>query len=119
MNQSYVICWDNGEPFQPDYISQTFKSIIRKLKLPDITFHDLRHTHATLLLEQGVHPKIVQERLGHSTISMTLDTYSHVLPNIHQEAANKMDDIFDKNIESVSKNVSKNTKTANKVKDAE
>jgi len=89
------------------------------LKLPDITFHDLRHTHATLLLEQGVHPKIVQERLGHSTISMTLDTYSHVLPNIHQEAANKMDDIFDKNIESVSKNVSKNTKTANKVKDAE
>ncbi len=89
------------------------------MKLPDITFHDLRHTHATLLLEQGVHPKIVQERLGHSTISMTLDTYSHVLPNIHQEAANKMDDIFDKNIESVSKNVSKNTKTANKVKDAE
>lgn len=94
-DQGYVVCWDNGEPFKPDYISKAFKSAIRALKLPDITFHDLRHTHATLLLEQKVHPKIVQERLGHSTISMTLDIYSHVLPNLQQEAANKMDDIFD------------------------
>ncbi|SEU24429.1 tyrosine-type recombinase/integrase, partial [Paenibacillus sp. NFR01] len=49
-------------------------------------FHDLRHTHATILLKRGVHPKIVQERLGHSSIQITLDTYSHVLPGL-QEAA--------------------------------
>lgn len=53
-----------------------------------IRFHDLRHTHATLLLKAGIHPKIVQERLGHSSINVTLDTYSHVLPNL-QEAVLK------------------------------
>lgn len=94
-NQDYVVCWDNGEPFKPNYVSQNFRKVRKKLKLPDISFHDLRHTHATLLLEQQVHPKIVQERLGHSTITTTLDTYSHILPNIQQEAAEKMDDIFD------------------------
>ncbi|URJ67494.1 tyrosine-type recombinase/integrase [Paenibacillus polymyxa] len=47
-------------------------------------FHDLRHTHATLLLKAGIHPKIVQERLGHSSINVTLDTYSHVLPNLQE-----------------------------------
>jgi integrase len=52
-----------------------------------IRFHDLRHTHATLLLKQGVHPKVVQERLGHSSITVTLDLYSHVLPNIQKAAA--------------------------------
>lgn len=55
---------------------------------PHIRFHDLRHTHATLLLKAGIHPKIVQERLGHSSINVTLDTYSHVLPNL-QEAVLK------------------------------
>ena len=55
--------------------------------LQQIRFHDLRHCHATLLLQQGVHPKIVQERLGHSTIAMTLDTYSHVIPGMQRQAA--------------------------------
>ena len=55
-------------------------------KLPLIRFHDLRHTHATQLLKQGVHPKIVSERLGHSSIAITLDTYSHVLPGMQEEA---------------------------------
>ncbi len=62
--------------------------------IPVIRFHDLRHTCATLLLQQGVHPKIVQERLGHSNISMTLDTYSHVTPTMQQEAAAKLDALF-------------------------
>ena len=62
--------------------------------LPNIRFHDLRHTAATLMLQQGTHPKIVQERLGHSDISLTLNTYSHVLPSMQEEAAEKMDEIL-------------------------
>jgi integrase len=62
--------------------------------LPNIRFHDLRHTAATLMLQQGVHPKVVQERLGHSDISMTLNTYSHVLPVMQDEAAEKLDDLL-------------------------
>ncbi len=67
--------------------------------LPHIRFHDLRHAHATLLLQQGVHPKVVQERLGHSTISMTLDTYSHVMPGMQTEAARQLADrLFGKGV---------------------
>lgn len=58
-----------------------------KAGLTGIRFHDLRHTHATLMLKQGIHPKIVQERLGHANISVTLDTYSHVLPGLQEAAA--------------------------------
>lgn len=64
---------------------------MRRAGLPAIPFHDLRHTTATLLLAQGVHPKIVQERLGHSQISLTLDTYNHVLPGRGRQAASKPD----------------------------
>jgi len=61
--------------------------------------HDARHTHASLLLKQGVHPKIVQERLGHGSIQITLDTYSHVVPSMQQAAANKFDEaVLQKNI---------------------
>ena len=59
-----------------------------------VRFHDLRHTHATLLLRQGVHPKVVSERLGHSTIGITLDTYSHVMPDMQDEAAQKLDGVL-------------------------
>jgi len=62
--------------------------------LPKIRFHDLRHTHASLLLAQGWHPKMVQERLGHSTINLTLDTYSHVMPTLHEEAARRLDEFL-------------------------
>lgn len=62
--------------------------------LPLIRFHDLRHTCATLLLLQGEHPKVVQERLGHSNISMTLDTYSHVLPTLQKGASEKLDQLL-------------------------
>ena len=57
----------------------------------EIRFHDLRHTHATLLLRQGVHVKVVSERLGHSTVGITLDTYSHVLPDMQEEATEKLE----------------------------
>jgi hypothetical protein len=59
--------------------------------LDHITFHDLRHTHATILLSQKINPKIVQERLGHSSIILTLDTYSHLVPDIQKEAVNALD----------------------------
>jgi integrase len=59
--------------------------------LPKIRFHDLRHTAATLMLSEGVHPKVVQERLGHSSISITLDTYSHVIPSMQEEVADKLE----------------------------
>ena len=60
---------------------------VRRAGVRRIRFHDLRHTHATHALQLGIHPKIVSERLGHSSITVTLDTYSHVLPSMQQEAA--------------------------------
>jgi integrase len=60
------------------------------LDVPRIRFHDLRHTHATLALRAGVHPKVVQERLGHSDIAITLNTYSHAIPAMQEEAAEKV-----------------------------
>lgn len=65
--------------------------LLTKVGLPEVPFHALRHTNATLLLVQGIHPKVVQERLGHSNINMTLDIYSLVLPRMGQEAAAKLD----------------------------
>jgi integrase len=80
-----------GQPWSPDEFSRAFASAMRRAGLGGVRFHDLRHTHATLLLRQGVHPKIVSERLGHATVSITLDTYSHVLPGMQEEAARKLD----------------------------
>jgi integrase len=72
-------------------VARSFKPILKRAKLPDIRLHDLRHTCATLLLGKGVHPKFVQELLGHATISITLDTYSHVLPNMGDQTATMME----------------------------
>ena len=71
-----------------------FHQVLGETGLAKIRFHELRHTAATLLLKENVHPKVVQEMLGHSTIALTLDTYSHILPDIQQEATKKMDKIF-------------------------
>lgn len=76
----------------PGNLTSRFRKFIKTRKLKDVTFHDLRHTHATHLLEQNIHPKIVSERLGHSTIALTMNTYSHVMPTMQEEAANKVDD---------------------------
>ena len=73
---------------------EDFKKLLRRIDLPAIRFHDLRHTAATLMLQQGVHPKIVQERLGHADISMTLNIYSHVLPSMQEDAAEKLDELL-------------------------
>ncbi len=77
----------DGSAYHPDGIGKEFKKLQARAELPRIRFHDLRHTHATLALQAGVHPRIVSERLGHSSIAMTLDTYSHVMPNMQEEAA--------------------------------
>ena len=69
-----------------------WKPLLRRAGVPDIRFHDLRHTCATLLLTKGVHPKIVSEMLGHSSIAITLDTYSHVIPGMQEVAASAMED---------------------------
>jgi integrase len=71
-----------GTPLDDSNVRRAFQSMLKRAGLPRIRFHDLRHTHATLMLAQGVHPKIVSERLGHATIGITLDTYSHVLANL-------------------------------------
>ena len=63
-------------------------------KLPRIRFHDLRHSHATIMLISNIHPKVVSERLGHSRVSLTLDTYSHMLPGMQEEAAAAIDAAF-------------------------
>lgn len=73
-----------------------FKALLKRAGLPSVRFHDLRHSSATLLLAEGVHPKIVQERLGHSTIEITLNTYSHTLPTMQKDAVGKLDDLFRK-----------------------
>ncbi len=91
----WVFCNASGGAWRRSHFhSGEFKPLLKKAKLPDIRFHDLRHTSATLLLSQGVHPKVVQERLGHSQISVTLDTYSHVLPTMQIEAAGKFDQML-------------------------
>ena len=85
---------NNGTPMDGHHILDKFKKLLKQAELPDMRFHDLRHTAATLMLKQGVHPKIVQERLGHSNITMTLNTYSHVLPSMQEEMANKLDELL-------------------------
>ena len=69
-----------------------FKPLLKRAGLPQTRFHDLRHTCATVLLGRNVNPKIVSEMLGHASIAITLDTYSHVLPNMQSEAAKAMED---------------------------
>ena len=82
-----------GTPVNPEnLVNRSFKPLLKKAGLPEIRFHNLRHTCATLLLGRGVHPKLVQELLGHATIAMTLDTYSHYLPSMGDQAAGAMGD---------------------------
>ena len=93
----HVFCTRRGAPLRQAYVTRkSFKKLLTKAELPDIRFHDLRHTAATLMLKQGVHPKVVSERLGHASIQITLDRYSHVLPSMQREAADKMDAMFSK-----------------------
>jgi len=86
-DSGYVFTKENGESLHPQTVSRSFEQALVEAKLPRIRLHDLRHTHATLALAAGIHPKVVSERLGHSTVSITLDTYSHAIPALQEEAA--------------------------------
>jgi len=88
-----IFASEAGEPLDRRYITtHRFKPLLKRAKLPQVRFHDLRHTCATLLLSKNVNPKVVSEMLGHATIAITLDTYSHVLPNMQESAANAMEE---------------------------
>ena len=82
-----VFTLENGAALDPESVSRYWRQAVKKSMLPSIRLHDLRHTHATLALQAGIHPKVVSERLGHATISITLDTYSHAIPAMQEEAA--------------------------------
>ncbi|MEX0755741.1 MAG: site-specific integrase [Actinomycetota bacterium] len=84
----------DGAPLNPATLSSGWGRILRQRGLNHVRFHDLRHAHATIMLQQGVHPKIVSERLGHASIGITLDTYSHVMPTMQAEAVEAIDAAF-------------------------
>jgi integrase len=92
--QGFVFATPDGAPLDAQAVRRHFVKLLSLAGLPRVRFHDLRQTHATLLLTQGVHPKVVSERLGHATIALTLDTYSHVLPNVQEIVADKLDRLF-------------------------
>jgi integrase len=89
-----VFCNIEGKPLRPNTITRAWTTLAAKYGLKVIRLHDARHTHASLMLKQGIHPKVVQERLGHSSIQMTIDTYSHVAPGIQEAAAKRFDELF-------------------------
>ena len=91
-----VFSYPDGNPLLPDTVTYVWIKLVRRAGLKPIRLHDARHSHASLMLKQGVHPKIVQERLGHSSIQITLDTYSHVAPGLQQAAAEGFDKLFNR-----------------------
>ena len=94
VDRDLVFCDVVGDYFPLSSLEYMFQALLKRAGLPHIPFHNLRHSAATILLTMGVHPKVVQELLGHSQISMTMDTYSHVLPSMQQEAMNKLNEAF-------------------------
>ena len=90
----FIFTSRRGKPVSHGSLYPVFIDLTKAAGLPRIRFHDLRHTAATLMLQQGVHPKVVQERLGHSSISMTLGTYSHVLPSLQEDVADRLDELL-------------------------
>jgi len=92
---SPVFIRTTGEPLLPDSTTHAFKKLVMSIGIDDVWFHDLRHTHATVMLIQGVHPKVVQERLGHAKISTTLDLYSHVMPSMQKDAVERFETALD------------------------
>ena len=93
-NLNFVIRQSDGSPIRPDSMSRKWRRFLDDKKLPSIRFHDLRHSNATALIQAGVNARVVQQRLGHSDVNITLNTYTHVLPEMDMEAAEKLDCIM-------------------------
>ena len=91
-DDTHVCLTEAGEPWRPRSITHRFIKFIQASELPRVRLHDLRHSHATHLLAANVHPKVVQERLGHADISTTMNLYSHVMPGMQEDAAARIDD---------------------------
>ncbi len=89
--RDFICCQNNGYPFSPGYYSKKFKTFLEENGLPHIRLHDLRHSNATLMLMYGIQPKVASSSLGHSSIGITLDLYSHVLPEMQKEVADKIE----------------------------
>ncbi len=83
-----------GTPLEPGTIARTWYRVLDVAGVGHVRWHDLRHAHATLMLASGVHPKVVSERLGHASVAITLDTYSHVLPGLQAAAAEALDAVL-------------------------
>jgi integrase len=93
-HQGFVFTSGIGTPLEPRRITREFRTLLTAAWLPPIRLHDLRHSCATLLLAQGVSARVVMETLAHSQVSLTLNTYSHVLPSLQRDAATKIDAIL-------------------------
>jgi integrase len=94
-DQDLVFAGRNGGLINPSNLRQrSFKPLLKRAGLPQITFQDLRHTYASLLFQKNVHPKIVSDTLGHASVAITLDTYSHMLPGMGGEAADAMREVL-------------------------
>jgi integrase len=106
-DEDYVFCHHDGTPLDPSTVSHSFTHALRKAGLPPMPLHGLRHSHATLLLQAGTHPRVVMERLGHSSIRVTLDTYSHVVGGLQESAAQRFDDFVGAKNPSVSNPLAK------------
>ena len=89
-NHGLLFCRADGKPYDPQWISKTAKKYGALIGRPDFHLHMLRHTHATLLILAGAHFKVIQNRLGHSTFKETMDTYSHVIPDIEEQIQDKL-----------------------------
>jgi integrase len=90
-----------GKPLLPNTVTHAWIKLVRRIGLKGIRLHDARHSHASLMLKAGIHPKIVQERLGHSSVTITLDTYSHVAPGLQKAAAESFDKLLNGRRENV------------------
>ena len=90
LERDLVFVSEDGSPIHLYRFSKLFQKHVANVGLPRITLHDLRHTHAALALLAGAHPKVVSERLGHASVGITLDTYSHVLPSMQRELADQI-----------------------------
>lgn len=93
-----VFCHWDGKPLRPNTVTYAWARLCVRCGVKVIRLHDARHTHASLMLKKGIHPKVVQERLGHASISMTLDTYSHVAPGIQEAAAVSFDKLLNRKL---------------------
>ncbi|MBQ4629995.1 MAG: tyrosine-type recombinase/integrase [Clostridia bacterium] len=92
-NLEFVIRQKDGSPLKPDSMTQKWIRFLDSIGFPRIRLHDLRHTNATALIQAGVNPRVVQQRLGHADVNITINTYTHVLPEMDEEAAEKLDSI--------------------------